>query len=567
MAIKPTFRDTEYTSPITEFALSIGAYRGEDYVVSGTAVAIAPYLLITAKHVVEDYWKEFKGEHLDPGDPGSHLHSEGNFNIVAIQFTNASTRPLLWDVRKIYFAPTTDVVFLFIVPFSTEAKEHAWKTVTINMLPPPAGSKVVSFGYTKSSALNVKNNVFWDTAPMTSTGVVKQVHLQRRDKYSINFPCIETNARFDGGMSGGPVFNAEGQLIAVVTANIPPFEEGQEHISYAALIWPSMLTLVDLPIINPPSSEFYPILELCHRRIIAAMNYERIGISDSALGPNTSIAFKIPAEKHLNYNNMSSAFILAVPDGIVFASPTQVFWTQSIVKAQQKNGEEIELQQPLTLPVANSKGTKCIKKVSVGGKAFVIAISGPPFLNKKNPLIILSDFEAGCQGNGDFDQTVHLLVEEIKEQLRSHLKVRDLKDTETIITIDFVITHFTDNHSYYPRIENWIVFSGQPMNENSVPLETSELKRWSNLIDGVHTYGAVWIGAGAIVNHIMSSSSQLPERVQFELFSIEDAVEYANLVIGFACDFQRFFVSIPNGGKPIFSAVFTPHDYKEHIIY
>jgi hypothetical protein len=49
---------------------------------------------------------------------------------------------------------------------------------------------------------------------------------------------MQTDARFDPGMSGGPVFNKDGQICAVVSTGMPPEYEGGEHYSHASLIWP-----------------------------------------------------------------------------------------------------------------------------------------------------------------------------------------------------------------------------------------------------------------------------------------------------------------------------------------
>lgn len=46
----------------------------------------------------------------------------------------------------------------------------------------------------------------------STRGCVSDVYVQARDASFMNFPCFRTTAQFKGGMSGGPIFNSEGEL-------------------------------------------------------------------------------------------------------------------------------------------------------------------------------------------------------------------------------------------------------------------------------------------------------------------------------------------------------------------
>ena len=54
---------------------------------------------------------------------------------------------------------------------------------------------------------------------MSSVGVVREIHDWRRDKVNLPFPCYRVGARFDAGMSGGPVFDEYGSLCGLVCAS------------------------------------------------------------------------------------------------------------------------------------------------------------------------------------------------------------------------------------------------------------------------------------------------------------------------------------------------------------
>ena len=52
-----SFDSTPLTEAITEFALALAIETAEGWKPIGTAIAIAPRLILTAKHVVEGIWK------------------------------------------------------------------------------------------------------------------------------------------------------------------------------------------------------------------------------------------------------------------------------------------------------------------------------------------------------------------------------------------------------------------------------------------------------------------------------------------------------------------------------
>src|SRR5512139_2383269 len=58
---RPTWKGTSLDQPITKVAIPLIAIRDSVGHPSGTACIIAPYLAITARHVVEDHFELFEG--------------------------------------------------------------------------------------------------------------------------------------------------------------------------------------------------------------------------------------------------------------------------------------------------------------------------------------------------------------------------------------------------------------------------------------------------------------------------------------------------------------------------
>jgi hypothetical protein len=84
-------------------------------------------------------------------------------------------------------------------------------------------------------------------------------------------------------MSGGPVFNPNGQVCGIICSNIPPFTDKEDHISYVTSLWPMMNTLVDLDWKGCPANSPYPALELAKLGYIHVVNWERVTILDNGI--------------------------------------------------------------------------------------------------------------------------------------------------------------------------------------------------------------------------------------------------------------------------------------------
>jgi hypothetical protein len=242
---------------------------------SGTAVVIAPSLAMTARHVVDDYLNRFGCSDSGDGtlDPKFRLLS-----YIALQ---GGEGLITLAVGRIWHHPALDIALLELLYNETLPKNHRWNLPKLALSPPRRGSAIAVFGYPSSSIeLPQSESVLptWQMHPRISTGTVQEIHPQCRDTCLLPFPCFRTNARFDGGTSGAPVFNEDGDVCGIVCSSMPPMQEEDGHVSYASLLWPAMGISIDLPWSKYPAGYKYPLYELASAGHISTQSLDRVQI-------------------------------------------------------------------------------------------------------------------------------------------------------------------------------------------------------------------------------------------------------------------------------------------------
>lgn len=180
------------------------------------------------------------------------------------------------------YSPSIDITALILEPEGELPPDFAWHIPRLNALPPSIGDCITAFGYPNS-----KHRVVSDgTArirldPRTAPGDVLDVHYNYRDRAVLPFPCCHTNARYDGGMSGGPVFNAAGQVCGLVSTNIPPETPDEEHSSYVSRLWP-VLGLGLTVDVTPPRDvrQRYHFKHLADTGAMQMLNAECVSVTE-----------------------------------------------------------------------------------------------------------------------------------------------------------------------------------------------------------------------------------------------------------------------------------------------
>lgn len=278
----PTFKTTGYDQPILEFALSLGSFKNNQFFAGGTCIVIAPYLAITAKHVIENDIQFFEKQ-----TPTTDYN--GSYYMQAGQILKNGNELAIWNIRKIFLSSVTDIAFLLLEPYTASAKSYEWRCVKIDLDPPAIGERICAFGYAKQKMSQPEmNNIIWEYEPKTSVGEVTEIH--QTGQGITKFACFTTNAPWENLMSGGPIFNSKGWLCGLISTSLWSEEE---HIrSTGVLLWPSMTTILDIPRKDADPNHKYNAFDLCNEKYISASGLERIELIRNTDG-TSQITFKI----------------------------------------------------------------------------------------------------------------------------------------------------------------------------------------------------------------------------------------------------------------------------------
>lgn len=186
----------------------------------GSGVMVAPGIMLTATHVLHE---------LRDSDPIILTFvPNGEARLWLPQHScNASHRE-----NVVVGPPSTLHSDLSMVSCDLYSEAHEGFPLMLAPMAielPVPGQRLWAYGYRDGEIDEGATRL----APLVSSGVVSQCFPDGRGRMCPG-PCVEIQMEAYGGMSGGPVVNENGDLVAIVSTS---FEDGP---TYATLIWDAL---------------------------------------------------------------------------------------------------------------------------------------------------------------------------------------------------------------------------------------------------------------------------------------------------------------------------------------
>lgn len=202
----------------------------------GSAFFIAPFLVLTARHVIDEVSAQFHG---------CRIHEIVGDMKFGVDFSIDHPRhgQMKWAVMGYGYTSTIDVVALWVElrePAELPA-DFAWELPTLSLAQARVDQAVNALGYPYSRhRLDEQGNAKVGLNPHESSGTIAAIHERNRDRVMLPYPCFESNAVIKGGMSGGPVFSGDGHVIGVVGSSFELGNSDEPELSYFSAIWPTV---------------------------------------------------------------------------------------------------------------------------------------------------------------------------------------------------------------------------------------------------------------------------------------------------------------------------------------
>jgi S1-C subfamily serine protease len=233
------FPSLKFPHPSQSFVMAVVHHSDKVVHGLGTCFSISSHgLVVTARHVVEEVAR-ILAEASDTSDEFC-----GILCICPETKPDSSTKYVggVLPIANVWTNNFLDIALMLVeLPRHNETNE----LLPLGMLAlspgiPDIGNSCIGMGYS-----SVEWKVHQANLPEIShsyhatRGTIEENHFPGRDQ-RLNFPCFLTNARFDLGMSGGPIVSATGQVCGVICSGTEMADPAIPMISYGSLIGPAL---------------------------------------------------------------------------------------------------------------------------------------------------------------------------------------------------------------------------------------------------------------------------------------------------------------------------------------
>ena len=253
----------------------------------GSAVIVGQYIAATAAHVVQEFYNElqegevvFTGRNRFLGMLSALKNPKFHITASLVDKQHPTGIHFVVDISNISLLSDIAVLQLRRDP---DAPDFTFKIPPMNACPPFIGSLIEAYGYAAGAE---DDSSVIEAGFYATRGEVTDLLPSGRDQATLWFPVFQTSAHFAGGMSGGPVFNQQGELCGLVCYDAGDDMDNPDAapISYAVMLYPLLACLVELSLPGEPPTTPYTIQNLCVRGIVAMRHSEKFEFGIDANG-------------------------------------------------------------------------------------------------------------------------------------------------------------------------------------------------------------------------------------------------------------------------------------------
>jgi hypothetical protein len=232
----------------------------------GTAFNISPDgLFVTAAHVLDGREGAFYWQNMHPGSSIGLIWVASGVGHDDV--TDLLGGPLWITSITKYEQPESDLALLR-AGVLRNGKPYPLPIVRLSTRFPNVGERISGVGYPNPKVESdistlEEHEVTLDHSLHVATGEIVEAFENGRDARVMPWPGFQTEAVFESGMSGGPVFNEDGYVCGVISFGLDPNDDWPRYTSYAS----TALSLFALPITD--GQESMTVYEMAKRDLVA----------------------------------------------------------------------------------------------------------------------------------------------------------------------------------------------------------------------------------------------------------------------------------------------------------
>lgn len=201
---------------------------------------------------------------------------------------------VIFDVFHIKIPPNSDIAIMYM-EVAEVFGEEVWTPPTINLSHVSIGEAIVGFGFNEHTVKKGEMGEYAFDGKLSQTiGTIDRVFDDPRNEENlVRCPAVRTDARVDGGMSGGPVFDAQNELVGIwsQSSSTSAFSD-EPGYSHAVSLWPMMGHPLDYNIVKPFDKGAFTLLDMVRRGYINARGWQHAQLIYSDLGEIVGIKYR-----------------------------------------------------------------------------------------------------------------------------------------------------------------------------------------------------------------------------------------------------------------------------------